>query len=181
MCPSQNWATAKANLYKSILAPLRVLQHKKLLWPEFRYTINTVINMKALYPLNIVPMTDTELSKITNVITRIAKRILNLPITAPNYLIYTPTSQDGFGLKCLRQERNLLLIKQAHRLLHIQNTLGNLARARLTHLRDTLMLPSNPFDTPQLIPHNTYATHWMSRVGHALTSIKNSTLHDRNE
>ena len=177
MCPGQAWSTAKTHLISSIVTPLQILRYKRLTWNEFKYIINTVINMKALYPLTVIPCTEEELRPITSLISKIARQILRVPASCPSQLIYTPTRQGGFGLKRLTEERDILLIKQAHRLLQDQSELGHLARTRLAHLRNHSHLTTNPLDTPHLIPKLLYKTHWFARVGQSLINT-NSRIRD---
>ena len=177
LSPAQNWITAQRNFERDIIRPLNVIKYKKLTWAEFRYIINIVINKKALYILQVAYIPHSLLTRIQSIITTKAKHILKLPQTVSSHLIYMPTTQGGMGLQSMSDERDTILINQAHRILNSTTCLGDIARDALTQLRDRLHMTHNPLSTPHLIPKHLQKSHWLARVAHSLTRT-NTYLND---
>ena len=74
-------------------------------------------------------------------------------------------------------ERDILLIKQAQRILQHPSLLGKLGKSRLLHLRYCLNPSSNPLEHTTYNRSDLFQTHWMSRVAHSLHKY-HATLQD---
>ena len=74
---------------------LNVLQYKKLDWVEYRYIIQAVVTSKALYYLNVTPLTDTELDAIDNRIASQFRRTLRLASSTSTHLLLSARRRTG--------------------------------------------------------------------------------------
>jgi hypothetical protein len=112
---------------------LSVLQYKRLDWREYRYIIQAVVASKALYYLNVTPLTDTELDALDRRIALQFKRTLHMPKSTSSHILYMLEEERGFELPSLRQRRNELLLKQAYRGLKDPGLLGKVLRSPILH------------------------------------------------
>jgi hypothetical protein len=89
-------------LLAGINSILNVLQYKRLDWREHRYVIQAVVASKALYYLNVTPLTDTELDALDRRIALQFKRTLRMSRSTSSHILYMPEEERGFALPSLR-------------------------------------------------------------------------------
>jgi hypothetical protein len=98
-------------LLAGINSILNVLRYKRLDWREYIYSIQAVVTLKALYYLNVKPLTDTELDTLDRRIALQFKRTLHMSKSTSSHILYMPEEERGFSLPLLRQRRDELLLK----------------------------------------------------------------------
>jgi hypothetical protein len=158
-------------LLAGINSILDVLQYKRLDWREYRYVIQAVVGSKALYYLNVTPLTDAELDALDRRIALQFKTTLRMSRSTSSHILYMPEEERGFALPSLRQRRDELLLKQAYRGLNDPGILGRVFRSRLSDFRDASGHTDNPLDSP--ISHTAmYDKYWFARIAHILQANK---------
>ena len=126
-----------------------------------------MVASKALYYLNVTPLTDAELDALDRRIALQFKRTLRMSKSTSSHILYLPEEERGFALPSLRQRRDELLLKQAYRGLNDPGILGRVFRSRLSDFRDATGRTDNPLDTP--ISHTAmYDKYWFARIAHIL-------------
>jgi hypothetical protein len=167
LSPSLRSTKGKRLLLASLHSILNVLQYKKLDWVEYKYIIQAVVASKALYYLNVTPLTDTELDTIDRRIANQFKRTLRMASSTSAHIFYLPETARGFNLPSIRQQRDALLLRQGYRALNDKGTLGAVFHARLQDYRDAVGETGNPLQEPR--QHNKlYNTTWFARLAHVL-------------
>ena len=165
--PSLRSKKGKRMLLAGINSILNVLQYKRLDWREYRYVIQAVVASKALYYLNVTPLTDAELDALDRRIALQFKRTLRMSKSTSSHILYLPEEERGFALPSLRQRRDELLLKQAYRGLNDPGILGRVFRSRLSDFRDATGHTDNPLDSP--LSHTAmYDKYWFARIAHIL-------------
>jgi len=74
-------------LLAGINSILNVLQYKRLDWREYRYVIQAVVASKALYYLNVTPLTDAELDALDRRIALQFKRTLRMSKSTSSHIL----------------------------------------------------------------------------------------------
>ena len=133
-------------LLAGIHSILNVLQYKKLDWKEYRYIIQAVVESKAMYYLNVTPLTDAELLTLDRRIAAQFKRTLKMARSSSSHILYLPESEKGFALPSIKQRRDALLVRQAYRLLNDPGHLGKVFRTRLNDYKLVTGDTSNPLN-----------------------------------
>jgi hypothetical protein len=90
LSPSLRSTKGKRMLLASLHSILNVLQYKKLDWVQYRYIIQAVVALKALYYLNVTPLTDTDLDTIDKRIANQFKRTLLMTSSTSTHIFYLP-------------------------------------------------------------------------------------------
>ena len=85
-------------LLAGINSILNVFQYKRLDWRECRCIIQAVVTSKALYYLNVTPLTDAELDTLDRRIARQFKRTLHMSKSTSSHILYMPEEERGFSL-----------------------------------------------------------------------------------
>jgi hypothetical protein len=140
MSPTLNSRQAKAKLRHDIVRILNVLQHKTLEVQELTYILTAVLNAKALYYLNIVPLTDSDLAAFDRKIGALLRRAAGMARSSNIDVFHLPPNMWGYNVPTLVLTRRNLLIGQLHRITNAPDSiLGQLARLRLRDYRDACM------------------------------------------
>ena len=167
LSPSMRSKKGKTMLLAGIHSILNVLQYKKLDWKEYRYIIQAVVESKAMYYLNVAPLTDAELFTLDRRIAAQFKRTLKMARSSSSHILYLPESEKGFALPSIKQRRDALLLRQAYRLLNDPGHLGKVFRTRLNDYKLVTGDTSNPLNKP--VTHSKlFNNHWFARIAHIL-------------
>jgi hypothetical protein len=181
MSPTLNPNQAKTILKRDIEQITNILRYKRLETAEMSYVLRAVLSAKAMYYLNTVPLTDTELTGIDRQIAALLKKSARLARSTSPHILHLPTKAFGYNFPSLVHQRRNLLIGQLHRLMNNTGLLGSLARVRLAGYRETLGAHCSPLSgAAQYIPppsKSLLRSHWMARA-HACLLATNITLLD---
>jgi len=178
MNPSLNPTHAKNIIKKDMEHIINVLRHKRLDTAEMTYVLRTVLSAKAMYYLNTVPLTDSELTDIDRQLAALLKRSAHLARSTSPHIFYLPPEAYGYNFPSLVHQRRNLLIGQVHRLMNNTGFLGRMARVRLAGYREAVGAHCSPLSgaAPYASPPSKtiLRTHWMARAHACLlaTDIK---------
>jgi hypothetical protein len=177
MSPTLNSRQAKAKLRHDIVRILNVLQHKTLETQELTYILTAVLNAKALYYLNIVPLSDSDLAAFDRKIKALLRRTAGMARSSNIDVFHLPSNMWGYNVPTLVLTRRNLLIGQLHRITNAPDSiLGQLARLRLRDYRDACGATSSPLH--QSPPSHLFEHHWYARA-HSCLAAANIQMHDR--
>ena len=108
LSPSIRSRKGKRRLVAGIHSILNVLQCKKLDWRKYRYAIQSVVASKALYYLNVVPVTDVKLIAMDRRIAGQFKKTLKMAPSTSSHMCHLPEADCGFALPSIKQRQDAL-------------------------------------------------------------------------